>query len=375
MGRRWDRDEDDQLRRRYGAGISVGVIASELQRSEDAIVARRRFLEVPSRRASVAWKPLEDALLRSATGASLPATSVADRLKRPQSQVRARRRQLGLAKPPGRRYSADDDARLCEQWTSGNDLHGLAQGLRRSPDALRLRAEQLGLHRPRRRQRWTTAEDATVRDGYANGQTCREIARSLAGRSPSAVSARARKLGLATYARRWHRADDNRLQHLLKVASLEQTAGVLGRTPEGVRRRARKLGLQMSAPPARSRAGARWSEHEDDLLRLHANLNPASLAALLKRSDRAVTNRLRHLGLRHGRERSPHHPASSRGGLTPGERQLVARAIDHGSRGALIALAGRLDLPPKTVRELAKSLRDKNEASPNGRTRQGLSLR
>jgi hypothetical protein len=46
----------------------------------------------------------------------------------------------------------------------------------------------------------------------------------------------------------------------------------------------------------------------------------------LERSDHAITARLRRLGLRTGRWRSPHHPSSpSNGGLTPGERVLVER--------------------------------------------------
>lgn len=355
MAHRWTTIEDELLCRRYETGVAVNAIAGELRRSADAVVARRRLLAIPPRRTPPRWRALEDELLRSATLASLPATLVAERLHRPVDQVRTRRRLLGLARPRSRRYSAEDDDRLRRHWTSGGDVVELGHRLGRSPDSLRLRAQELGLHRPCRRPRWSTAEDDAVRDGYANGETCREIARSLPSRSPGAVSARALKLGLATYARRWSATDDSRLRHLLRVSSLEKTAGALGRTPEGVRRRARQLETPIRAPAPGARAGARWTEQEDNLLRMHASVNPASLAALVGRSDRAVASRLRHLGLRVGRERSPHHPATSRGGLTPGERQLVARQLDRGSHHGLVALAGRLDLPSKMVRELVRA--------------------
>lgn len=355
MAHRWTTAEDELLRRGYETGVAVNAIAGELRRSADAVDSRRRSLTIPPRRAPPSWRALEDELLRCATLASLPATLVAERLHRPVDQVRARRRVLGLTRPRSRRYSAEDDDLLRRHWTSGGDLVEFARRLGRSPDSLRLRADQLGFHRPCRRPRWNAAEDNTLRDGYANGETCRETARTLPGRSPGAVSARALKLGLATYARRWSASDDGRLRALLGASSLEQTAGALGRTPEGVRRRARQLGIPISATVPSARAGARWSEHEDDLLRMQASVNPASLAALLGRSDRAVASRLRHLGLRVGRERSPHHPASGRGGLTPGERQLLARQLDRGSHHGLVVLAGRFDLPPKTVRELVRS--------------------
>jgi hypothetical protein len=53
-----------------------------------------------------------------------------------------------------------------------------------------------GAYRPIRRGRWSLAEDAIVRDGYADGKTRATISRSLPGRSPASVAARARLLGL-----------------------------------------------------------------------------------------------------------------------------------------------------------------------------------
>jgi hypothetical protein len=193
-----------------------------------------------------------------------------------------------------------------------------------------------------------------VRDGYADGLTCSEIAAGLEHRTPTAIAARARKLGLATYARAWTGADDARLGRILAARSTDDAARLLGRTPEAVRGRARRLGITASVTRAPARAGARWSEDEDAQLVLHAGLNPAMLSTLLDRSDQAIAQRLRRLGLRTGRWRSPHHPSPANGGFTPGERALIDRELrDRGPR-VLASLEVRLERPLGTTAELAR---------------------
>jgi hypothetical protein len=351
---RWRSSEDTRLRQLYAAGAPLAVIAIELGRSADAINARRTALGLAPRRRTRDWSPLADSLLREATRAGVPATVLARRLHRPVEQLRARRRQLGLDRPPARRYTSDDDAAIRALWTSGGDLDELARELGRTPDALRLRARRLGLHCPARRRRWTDTEDATLRDGYADGLTCDEIARALTQRTPTAVAARAHELGLASYARRWSPEDDSRLSHALSLHTIDDVARALVRTPEAIRRRARKLGLDTNPPPLRRpRAGARWTPEDDEFLCLHAALNPALLATLLGRSDHAVVARLRRTGLRVGRERSPHHPSPTNGGLSPGERALLDRELrDRGDRAVLV-LEHRLGRDGAALRRVA----------------------
>jgi hypothetical protein len=345
MARRWTAHEDATLARLYRAGAAVREIAERLGRSEDAVNARRRHLAIAARRARVAWSQREDAVLAAATRAGLPAWVVAERLGRPVEQVRWRRRALGLAARPARVYTPAEDAAIRAAMASGESLEALAARLRRSHGGLRLRAAKLGLLDPIRRRRWAPAEDAVVRDGYDSGLSCHEIARELRGRTPAAIAARARLLGLATHARRWTTTDDERLRHLAAQHTIDQLARALGRTPDALRQRARALGLAHLDDRSAPRAGARWTAAEDDLLRLHAGLNPATLARLLERSDRAVTIRLAKLGLRAGRERSPHHAAPRLGELTPGERALVERELGPGNPRRLMALARRLGLP------------------------------
>jgi len=308
---------------------------------------------------------LEDRLLHLAVEARVPATALAGRLKRSVHQIRARTRQLGLAMPAPRGYTPSEDVMLRHLWTGGDGVEVLADRLGRSADAVRLRARALGLHRPAVRRRWTAVEDATLRDGYADGLTCRRIADSLAERTPAAVAARARKLGLTTYARAWTAQDESRLRRLAPLRSPAKIAQLLERTPEAVRRRARALGLTSGRTPRPPRAGARWSAEEDALLRLHAGINPGALALRLGRSDLGVATRVRQLGLRDGRHGSPHHPAPTNGGLTAGEWRLIDRELARTTGRGLQALSHRLERSPAAIREFAdQRARDSRSPAP-----------
>jgi len=210
---------------------------------------------------------------------------------------------------------------------------------------LRLRARQLGIYRPPPRRPWTDWEDALIRDGYTGALACAEIARQLPHRSAASVSARARKLGLATYARRWSTQDDQRLAHLtVRGTTLEDVAQRLGRTPEAIRRRAARLGAKPPPPGPAPRRGCHWTGEEDELLRLHHALNPARLAELLGRSDAAVCRRLSVLGLRASAQRSPHHPVSRRSGLpTPGELAVLERELPCATPRRRLMILRRLE--------------------------------
>jgi len=349
---RWSRVEDELLRQLYADQLPVERIAGQLGRSPDAVVARRRALGIAPRRRSRPWSPQEEALLRAGTSAGLPVPPLAERLDRPIEQVRARRRTLAAPRSPGRPYPAHEDEAVRNCLAERGNLVALAGRLGRSSDALRLHAQQLGIHRPRPRRRWTDWEDALIRDGYTGGLACAEIAGQLPHRSTASVSTRARKLGLATYARRWSTQDDQRLAQLtVRGAALEDVAQRLGRTPEAIRRRAARLGARAPSPAPAPRRARHWTAEEDELLHLHHALNPARLAELLGRSDAAVCRRLRVLGLRASAQRSPHHPVSRRNGLpTPGELAVLERELPRASPRRRLMILRRLDYSPSRER-------------------------
>jgi hypothetical protein len=350
MAARWNPAEDQLLRRLYAGQAPIKQIAGQLGRSPDAVVARRQALGIASRHRTPPWSDQEKQLLRAAMSVGLPAPVLAQRLGRSTQQVRARRRTLAPPQPPGRPYLAHEDEAIRTCAASRDNLVALALKLGRSPDAVRLRAQHLGVHRPRPRRRWTDWEDAILRDGYTSALGCAEIARQLPHRTPDSVAGRARKLGLATYARRWSNQDDRRLAYLTaRGLTLEDVAQRLGRTPEAIRRRASRRGTKPPPSAPAPRRARRWTREEDDLLRVHHALNPARLAELAGRTDAAVCRRLCTLGLRASAQRSPHHPVTQRDGEpTPGERLVLGRELANATPRGRLAILRRLEYPLTT---------------------------
>jgi hypothetical protein len=103
-------------------------------------------------------------------------------------------------------------------------------------------------------------------------------------------------------------------------------------------------------------ARASWTADEDALLVLHAGLNPAVLGGLLDRSDRAIAGRLRRLGLRAGRWRSPHHPSPQ----TAGSRRASAPSSNASSATGGLVLSFR----SRTVSDAASAPVDGRPVEP-----------
>lgn len=222
----------------------------------------------------------------------------------------------------------------------------------------RVRAQALGVHVPPARRRWRASEDQTLRDGYARGLTCVEISHALSGaHTPGAVSARARKLGLTSYAQTWNAEQDELLRQAITTsATVDDLATVLTRSSEAVRRRAQKLGLPAPSQAANARSGLRWARFEDVLLIENRGVQPGVLARRLGRSDHAVRRRQRLLGVRTG-SRSPHY-APANGAMSPAEERLILRELNVAGKsgGRLLALAGRLGRTPAELRQRSRAL-------------------
>jgi hypothetical protein len=331
-----------------GLRLPVAEVAARLGRSDDAVVSRRRALGIPPRRAPLPWSPKEDALLKLAASQGVPATALAKYLGRSIWQVRGRQRAVIGLGPSPRPYTPQEDDLLRAYLARGEGLSALSRELDRSVDALRLHAQRLGVYQPKPRRSWSDWEDAAIRDGYTAAMPCTEIARELPLRTPQSVAARARTIGLTTYARRWTARDDQRLRAIgVNGIPIEQAALQLGRTPEALRIRAGRLGTIPPIPLVSPRSGLRWTVEDDDLLRLHKALNPARLAQLLGRSDAAVCRRLCALGLRSRAQRSPHHPAPEARSGSPGVRRQPPR--DSSSRRTTQGSSHRARLTPEKI--------------------------
>lgn len=350
---RWSEHDDSRLGEWYVDGVPVATIARRLGRSPDAVDARRRALDLPARRPrSRRWSPAQDALLRASAEAGVPAAALAERLGLPLETVRRRRRELAPVHQRAKPYAAEEDAALRDAIVGGRALRELASQLGRTEGALRTRARALGLLPKGSRRRWTQRDDELLREGYERGLTCTAVARVMLrnARTAGAVAARARRLGLASYARAWTPEEEESLRRLARGgASLYAAAERHGRTPDAIRRRALKHGVEFSRQSP-STAGRRWTEREDALLRDFSSLHPVRLSRLLGRSDRAVLHRIRALGLANG---SPHRLPSTASGVTAGELRLIAQECSDAGPRRVLALARRLGRHPGEVRRLA----------------------
>jgi hypothetical protein len=361
MASRWRASEDAQLTRLYAQPLPLRVIAQRLGRSEEAISARRKLLAISPRRAPVSWSERRDRLIILAGRAGVPATDIALQLGTSAEQVKARRRYLVGARTTARRYEPWEDLLITAAWRGELDVQDLARQLGRSPGALALRARALGLHQPPSRRRWSGAEDHALREGYSCGLSCEEISRlELPHRSTGAIAARARKLGVTSYARLWSRAEDERLRLLVaREAPIDQIALTLIRTPEAVRQRARKLALSAPVRSGYARNRRRWSRREDEILRTHPGAHPSTLSVVLQRSDQAIRQRQRALEIRSG-DRSPHTAFPRTHRFSPAEDRLLQRELTDGSAvpsGRARALSVRLHRSPGELRGRAGQLR------------------
>jgi hypothetical protein len=359
MARRWSAGDDAELTRLYGQGVPLRAIAAALGRSEDALVSRRALLGVAPRRAAPVWTTPQDRLICVATAAGIPASRVASTQGLSIDRVRVRRRHLLGARPAGRRYEPWEDQAIRDMWSDAHGLPHLAARLNRSPDAIRIRAQALGVHVPAPRRRWKASEDQTLRHGYAHGLTCAKISRALSGaHTPGAVSARARKLGLTSYAQTWSAQQDELLRQAITTsATVDDLALLLTRSPEAVRRRTQKLGLPAPRHGASAASGRRWTRAEDVILIENPGMQPGVLARRLRRSDHAVSRRQRLLGVRTG-SRSPHY-APVNGTMSPAEERLILRELTVDAEkggGRLLALADRLGRSPAELRQRIRAV-------------------
>jgi hypothetical protein len=166
----------------------------------------------------------------------------------------------------GGRWTSDEDAAIREGFEAGKSWMEISEGLPgRTKSATRAHGEQLGL---KQREAWTLDEDAALRAGLEAGRSWKEIAEGLAGRTVRATQSRGTRLGLkhCEAGARWTADEEMRLRVGLEGGESWQAiaAGLPGRTAYGSEHRARQLGLERETPPMVVEA---WTEAEDEVIR------------------------------------------------------------------------------------------------------------
>lgn len=220
-------------------------LAQQLQRSKHSIQTRRRFREIPVKRAPrVSRKPQHEKLLKR-----LPDKEVARRTGRSLRSVARRRRQLGrfFRDYHPKEWTAKEDALL------GTDTdRAIAKKLGRNPAGVAARRMWLGLKSTR--HSWTNAQDALVAR-----HSDEEAARRL-GLSISAVKNRRFRIKVPTVDPGWRRFTPEE-DLLLGTDTDQAVARRLGRDKGSVQSRRAKLGIPL---PNESGLRKNWQSWERD---------------------------------------------------------------------------------------------------------------
>lgn len=174
--KRWTSEDDQQFVDLWAKGIPGTEIAQTLDRSYPAIRTRAYTLKLEKR--SGLW---------------------------PSSNSRGRR---GIA---GKRWTSEDDQHFADLWAKGISGPEIAQTLKRSCSAIRLRAVTLKLEK-RSGPSWDTKTHRKLLELWVAGKDSIEIAEAL-NRSIGSVQSQLYLLRVETHTQRWTGAELERLKY------------------------------------------------------------------------------------------------------------------------------------------------------------------
>lgn len=127
----------------------------------------------------------------------------------------------------GRKWTAEEDAYLEASWSGSEETAEIAEHLDRSLEAIRLRANSLGLVS---RVYWTAEENSILREGYARGESPKTLAKHL-DRTIGAIHAQAERLELVSKQARW---TEEELEYLKSSWSLKSSLEISKVIPHSV---------------------------------------------------------------------------------------------------------------------------------------------
>jgi hypothetical protein len=196
----WTADEEAVIRAGVEAGKSWREIAEGLPGRTFSATKHRgeEVLGLKLREAGAEWTADEDATLRAGVEAGEPWETIAETLPgRTAHASRDRASRLGIERREKQVHVA---------WTEGEDEEiraGVAAGQTTKEIATRLPGRTADAVEARRTrllkserpvvERWTEGEDAALREGFASGKSWKEIARDFPGRTQRAVETRGLK--------------------------------------------------------------------------------------------------------------------------------------------------------------------------------------
>ena len=292
------------------------------------------------------WSAAEDACLCELYDAGQSRVAIGAALGRSADAVDARRRFLAHPRrtPLPRPWTGPEDAFLRAASRARVPSSEICRRLGRSGAAIRKRREELSLTRPRGR-RFTSGEQNKLRSAVLNGRSIAEVAAEM-GRSEDAVRLYARERGILIVARRrrWSVEDDARLRAGYNsgfAAERIRTELLPERSTGAIVARARLLGLATFA--------RRWTDDEErQLAALVAAQFPLdAVARSLVRSQESILCRCRRLRL----STPAPNPAKAQVRWTPREDDLLRSA-----RYDTLGLARRLGRSEQAVRRRRNEL-------------------
>jgi hypothetical protein len=208
---RWTEEEDAKIRKGVEAGQRWRKIAEGLPgRTTAATAGRGCKLGLNSGRwkQRKPWRADEEATVRACVAAGEKWRAIAGKLPgRDENEVRYCATRLGLESPRERvPWTEAEDEEIRGGAAAGESCVEIAARLPgRTLAAVKKRRSELGPKEGEGRvtERWTEAEDAALREGFASGKQWKEIAKALPTRTESAVRTRGTvTLGLSARAAR-----------------------------------------------------------------------------------------------------------------------------------------------------------------------------
>jgi hypothetical protein len=194
----WTSDEDAAIRAGFEGGKSWKEISGGIP-GRTWIAARNRGVKLglKLREAGIPWTADEDARLRAGVEAGESWNTIAGELPG---------RNGVMAKERARRLKIERGEKQVQvAWTEAEDAEiraGVAAGETTKEIATKLPGRTLSAVEARTsrlredggvRERWTEAEDAALREGFASGKSWKEIAKDFPGRTQEAVKKRGQK--------------------------------------------------------------------------------------------------------------------------------------------------------------------------------------